>query len=213
MMTGMSSWLIDHIGITVREIIVHPRPFCPCSPLIFWVIVNISVSSEQCSFDVLFSLMSQHLEAKFKTCWSSAPRANPSESAPYPTTGGGRWDGAQSNRECWLQSVVCILPPSPWQSSFWWCTSWLVGKLPQTLDWQTGPRGQQTPGCWKSLSYSLMVSCRLWQDASHIAGYNWDSGQKWHCRWGTRRRPLHQCNTIVHHDLYVSLSFPPLHSC
>lgn len=43
----------------------------------------------------------------FRTYWSSALRVNPSGSTPYPTTGGGRWDEVQSNRECWLLSDVC----------------------------------------------------------------------------------------------------------
>lgn len=43
----------------------------------------------------------------FRTYWSSALMVSPSGSAPYPTTGGGRWDEAQSNRECWLLSDVC----------------------------------------------------------------------------------------------------------
>lgn len=43
----------------------------------------------------------------FRTYWSSAPMVNPSGSAPYPATGGGRWGAAQSNRECWLLSDAC----------------------------------------------------------------------------------------------------------
>lgn len=51
------------------------------------------------------------------------------------------------------------------------------------------------------LCINLVVSCRLLQGASHIAGCSWDSGQKWHYRWGTRRTPPLRCNTTSHHDL------------
>lgn len=43
----------------------------------------------------------------FRTYWSSARRVSPSGSAPYPTTGGGRWDAARSNTGCWSLSDVC----------------------------------------------------------------------------------------------------------
>lgn len=43
----------------------------------------------------------------FRTYWSSELRVNPSGSAPYPTTGGGHWDAAQSSKGCWLLSAVC----------------------------------------------------------------------------------------------------------
>lgn len=43
----------------------------------------------------------------FRTYWSSALTGSPSGSGPYLTTGGGRWDAARSNRECWWPSGVC----------------------------------------------------------------------------------------------------------
>lgn len=43
-------------------------------------------------------------QTPFMTYWSNALREIPSGSAPYPTTGGGRWGAAQSNRGCWLLS-------------------------------------------------------------------------------------------------------------
>lgn len=52
-------------------------------------------------------------------------------------------------------SVTCTQLPSPWRSSYGWCTSWWVGTQPQSPGWLTGPVGQQTPGCWRSLGYNL----------------------------------------------------------
>ena len=52
-------------------------------------------------------------------------------------------------------SVTCTRLPSPWRSSYGWCTSWWVGTQPQSPGWLTGPVGQQTPGCWRSLGYNL----------------------------------------------------------
>lgn len=48
---------------------------------------------------------------------------------------------------------------------------------------------------------NLVVSCRLWQDASRIAGCSWDSGQKWRYHWGTLQTPPLRCNTTSRRDL------------
>lgn len=54
-----------------------------------------------------FECLTVSLGSLFRTYWSSALMVSPSGSAPYPATGGGRWDAARSNRECWSQSAVC----------------------------------------------------------------------------------------------------------
>lgn len=54
-----------------------------------------------------------------------------------------------------VELLTCTQPPSLWQSSCGWCTSWWAGTQPQNPGWLTEPAGLQTPGCWRFLDYNL----------------------------------------------------------
>lgn len=60
-----------------------------------------------------------------------------------------------------------------------------------------------------TIHVNLVVSCRLLQGANRIAGCSWDSGQKWHCHWGTLRTPPLQCSTTSHRDLQNEMCESP----
>lgn len=86
-------------------------------------------------------------------------------------------------------AVLRVMPPSPWQSSFWWYTSWWVHRQPQSHGWLTASKAAQTPGCWKSWGCIHWGSCRQWWGGSRGGNYSYGSGQKCWYRWGTPRTP------------------------
>lgn len=84
----------------------------------------------------------------------------------------------------------------------------LVVENLQITAWNTKRGGGQTRaaallgGGRKTLLCSdLGGSCRRWLGASRTAGCSWDSGQRWRCRSGTRRKPPRRCSTTSPRDL------------
>jgi len=134
----------------------------------------------------------------------------PSVSVLCPTTEGVRSSATQPNTELTSLSASCILHPNPSQNSYVWYTFLWADTQLQSLDWLTATVMQQTLGCWRFSSYSLVVSCIQLLDASHIVDCSWVTGQILKNRWDTRQTLPHLCNTDVHLSQCAFLFVPPL---
>ena len=101
-----------------------------------------------------FLLQTSKVWALFRTWMSIWGRAIPSGSGRGPAIAAAHWGATQSSMVWRWQFADDIPHPNPWQNSCGWCNSASIDRRPQSLDSLIEKGVLQTPGCWRSSSYS-----------------------------------------------------------
>ena len=96
---------------------------------------------------------SRHRQWRHRTTVTSSTStswlATPSASRPGRATGEVRWGEVRSNTASTWRSGGGTRRPSPWRSSFWWCTSWKMKAMSQTpsRSWRSSLRSNLIQYC------------------------------------------------------------------